>query len=151
MIEVVLPPMISGTRCSRPVAKMPTGGAGRTHPSVFGPLPAPASRSAVSSSPVEQERRYRSVSLEGALSFSATSSPARSTCAIVAEARSNPSAPLSPIARWNKPFESGEAMSARTSMEPADWPKMVTLPGSPPNCAILSWTHWSAAIWSRIP
>ena len=32
--------------------------------------------------------------------------------------------------------------------DPADSPKIVTLPGSPPNAAILSFTHWSAATWS---
>src|SRR5579863_1862464 len=54
-------------------------------------------------------------------------------------------APLSPIARWNKPLASGEATSALTDMEPADSPKMVTLPGSPPNAAIFFFTHSSAA------
>ena len=35
--------------------------------------------------------------------------------------------------------------------EPADCPKIVTLPGSPPNVAMLACTHFSAAIWSSRP
>ena len=34
--------------------------------------------------------------------------------------------------------------------EPADSPNIVTLPGSPPNAAISSRTHSSAATWSSI-
>ena len=34
--------------------------------------------------------------------------------------------------------------------EPADSPKTVTLPGSPPNAAISSRTHSSAATWSSM-
>ena len=33
-----------------------------------------------------------------------------------------------------------------TEIAPADSPKIVTLPGSPPNAAMLSLTHSSAAI-----
>ena len=47
-------------------------------------------------------------------------------------------APLSPIARWNRPLESEDAMSALTESDPADSPKIVTLSGSPPNLAMLS-------------
>ena len=34
---------------------------------------------------------------------------------------------------------------------PADSPKIVTSSGSPPNAAMLSRTHSSAATWSRMP
>src|SRR5580704_13442247 len=54
-------------------------------------------------------------------------------------------APLSPIARWNRPLARGEATSALTDIEPADSPKMVTLSGSPPNVAMFFLTHSSAA------
>ena len=40
---------------------------------------------------------------------------------------------------------------AVASKEPAEEPNSVTLPGSPPNPAMLSRTHSSAAIWSRTP
>ena len=60
-------------------------------------------------------------------------------------------APLSPMARWNRPCESGDAMSALTAKEPADSPKIVTLPGSPPNAAMFFFTHCSAATWSSRP
>ena len=36
-------------------------------------------------------------------------------------------------------------------MPPADSPAMVTLDGSPPNAAMLSCTHCSAATWSSMP
>ena len=41
--------------------------------------------------------------------------------------------------------------SVPTLMPPADSPKIVTLPGSPPKPAMLSRTHSSAATWSRMP
>ena len=55
------------------------------------------------------------------------------------------------MALWNSPFASGDAWSTQTDHEPADWPKMVTLPGSPPNAATLSRTHSRVAMWSRMP
>jgi hypothetical protein len=60
-------------------------------------------------------------------------------------------ASLSAITRRNNPFDSGDVISTLTSNDPPDSPKMVTLLGSPPNLAMLSRTHLSAAIWSRIP
>jgi hypothetical protein len=45
-------------------------------------------------------------------------------------------------------------MSSEASMAPADWPKIVTFPGSPRNRAMLSRTQWRAAIcpgWSSCP
>src|SRR5262245_53248458 len=55
--------------------------------------------------------------------------------------------PLSLIARWNSPAPplAGDATCRQVSSEPADSPNSVTLPGSPPNCAMLSWTHCSAS------
>ena len=58
--------------------------------------------------------------------------------------------PLSQIARSKSPFASGEATSALTDAEPADSPKIVTFPGLPPKAAILRFTHFRAAIWSRM-
>ena len=49
------------------------------------------------------------------------------------------------------PRASGEAIRALTANEPADSPKIVTLPGSPPKAAMLSCTHRSAATWSSRP
>ncbi len=50
------------------------------------------------------------------------------------------------MALWNRPFDNGEAISMLTANEPADSPKIVTLPGSPPNAATFFCTHCSAAI-----
>jgi hypothetical protein len=77
--------------------------------------------------------------------------PASSARARVGGAWGETIGPLSPITRWNSPFASGEVASSDASIAPADWPKSVTLPGSPPNAATLSRTQRSAAIWSRIP
>ena len=53
------------------------------------------------------------------------------------------------MALWKSPRASGEATRVFTEPPPADSPKMVTLSGSPPKAAMLSRTHFSAAIWSR--
>ena len=39
----------------------------------------------------------------------------------------------------------------QTFPPPPDWPMMVTLSGSPPKLAMLSFTHWRAATQSSIP
>ena len=52
------------------------------------------------------------------------------------------------MARWKSPAAGGEAMRALTANDPADSPKIVTLPGSPPNAAMFRFTHCSAASWS---
>jgi hypothetical protein len=60
-------------------------------------------------------------------------------------------APLSPMTPANTPLASGEAISALAASEPADSPAIVTLPGSPPNAAMLRLTHESAATRSSRP
>ena len=55
------------------------------------------------------------------------------------------------MALWKSPRASGEATRVFTEPPPADSPKIVTFPGSPPKAATLSLTHRSAAIWSRVP
>ena len=59
--------------------------------------------------------------------------------------------PLEPMAWAMRPRLRGEAMSALTEIEPADSPMMVMREGSPPKAAMLSFTHWMAATWSRKP
>ena len=60
-------------------------------------------------------------------------------------------APLCSMALWNRPFAAGVAMSVRTFAPPPDCPNTVTLFGSPPNAAMFSRTHSSAATMSMIP
>jgi hypothetical protein len=55
------------------------------------------------------------------------------------------------MAWLKRPFASGEVMSTAIDTAPADSPNTVTRSGSPPNAAILSFTHSSAAIWSSKP
>ena len=54
-------------------------------------------------------------------------------------------APLSPIAPAIRPFDSGDAISALTEIDPADSPAIVTFFGSPPNAAMFARTQRSAA------
>jgi len=61
------------------------------------------------------------------------------------------SAPLCTIARLNSPCAAGMAISELTLPPPPDWPKMVTLPESPPKAPALSRTHSSAATISSMP
>ena len=60
-------------------------------------------------------------------------------------------APLWGMARLEQARAAGAARSTPTLIAPADSPKIVTWSGSPPNAAMLSRTHSSAAIWSRMP
>jgi hypothetical protein len=55
------------------------------------------------------------------------------------------------MARWNSPDAAGTAINVATLLAPADTPPIVTCRGSPPNAAMLSRTHRSAAIWSSTP
>ena len=59
--------------------------------------------------------------------------------------------PLMMMALWNSPLADGMLSSVPTFPPPPDSPKMVTLPGSPPNSAMLSLTHCSAATTSSMP
>jgi hypothetical protein len=55
------------------------------------------------------------------------------------------------MAWLNRPWASGIDSSEVTLMPPADSPATVTRAGSPPNLAMLSCTHRSAASWSSKP
>ena len=45
------------------------------------------------------------------------------------------------MALWKSPAASGEAQMMQTDSDPADSPKIVICEGSPPNAAMLSFTH----------
>src|SRR5262249_52842289 len=45
----------------------------------------------------------------------------------------------------------GEAINAYGAPAADEKPVSVTFPGSPPKIVMLSWTHWSARIWSQSP
>ena len=81
--------------------------------------------------------------------LAAKASPAASASASDSCVSAN--APLCTIARWKSPREPGETRWASTDRPPADWPAIVTLCGSPPNCAMLRCTQRSAACWSIKP
>ena len=70
--------------------------------------------------------------------------------AVLKEALGTPGSPTS--SRWNSPWPcAGAASSVDTFPPPPDWPKIMTLPGSPAEAAMLSFTHCSAATRSAIP
>nr|WP_240001538.1 MULTISPECIES: hypothetical protein [unclassified Streptomyces] len=81
------------------------------------------------------------------------SSAIRSSASAVAVVRSKilDVLPLWRIALRNRPVAAGAASSAPIEKAPADWPARVTLPGSPPNAAMLSPTQRRAAVWSWRP
>ncbi len=60
-------------------------------------------------------------------------------------------APLWRMARRNSPSARGMESSVPMLIAPADWPKTVTLAGSPPKAAMFSCTHSRAATWSSRP
>ena len=60
-------------------------------------------------------------------------------------------APLSMTARWKSPLADGMVSSVDTFRPPPDCPKIITVPGSPPNSAMLSRTHSSARTMSSMP
>ena len=60
-------------------------------------------------------------------------------------------APLRTTALWKRPFAEGIAVRVHTLAPPPDCPMIVTLPGSPPNAAMLSRTHSRAATMSSMP
>ena len=55
------------------------------------------------------------------------------------------------IALWNRSLLAGLRVWAETLLAPTDSPNIVILSGSPPNEAMLSLTHWIAALWSQSP
>ena len=55
-------------------------------------------------------------------------------------------APLSPIAAANKFLDNGVAIWAKTEIDPADSPAMVTLDGSPPKAKMFLLTQRNAAV-----
>ena len=59
--------------------------------------------------------------------------------------------PLCTTPLWNRPSAAGVCISVQTFMPPPDWPNSVTLSGSPPKPAMLSWIHCSAATISALP
>ena len=67
----------------------------------------------------------------------------RSACArvVIGPMPSPIHAPLSLIARWKRPFATGEPTRPPTMAAPADSPKIVTLFGSPPNAAMFALTQ----------
>ena len=137
----------SGGRAARAAARAPRSVAGRS--SVGG---VPASSSARGGS----ARRHAS---------SAASLPSAVALHPAVAARSRPQACASPIgwkkagksqrpdsrmARWKRPRDAGAARCQHTLIAPADSPKSVIAPGSPPKARALSRAQRSASRWSRV-
>ena len=91
-----------------------------------------------------------------AMSSSAEGSPNwwRNSAAIVAPSSGSKvwwAAPLSAMARWNRPSVAGMASMLQTLNAPADSPPMVIRSGSPPKADTFSCTQARAATWSSVP
>ena len=94
------------------------------------------------------------IACRAAMSPGLTSSAFRSRSVVRAEsafvATVSPG-PLSIAALWNSPAAEGMARRLETFWPPPDWPKIMTLSGSPPKAAMLSCTHCSASTKSCMP
>jgi hypothetical protein len=53
--------------------------------------------------------------------------------------------------RWKRCCAAGIVSSRSTASPPADWPAIVTRPGSPPNAAMFCWAHSRASSQSSTP
>lgn len=154
-------PMTSGTGAATPSRKALTRSRGTVSPSMLtayigAPVSAScssASRMAAAASRSLGDASARAVARDSA---SAASGASSSTSRFAARAWSageadRPGAGDCAIARRKSPRAAGMVISESTDVPPADSPKIVTFSGSPPNAAMLSRTHRSAAIWSKSP
>ena len=159
-------PVISGTACCRPARYIASGSSGMTQPSTLGAqtlpvrmngLPASALDAASTSAALAARMAASASSVFPAIpSAAATRRPCDSAAsqprAASASGRSQPLIQLLwAMAPWNSPSACGTSMTDMTAPPPADSPKIVTRPGSPPNVAMLSRTHSSAATMSSRP
>ena len=74
-----------------------------------------------------------------------------SSLGVQVETKSSFTTPDMTIILWNRPSASGICPSTVTFIPPPDWPKMVTLSGSPPKQAMLSRTQRRASTRSAMP
>ncbi len=131
-----------------PAVKAWSTGSGTTLPSIMGLAP-PELIVAEPSTVLAGTARKAAGSSEVTPQPLAAAAPAAS--AVLKSAKSLRPAPDSTIALWNRPRALGDSIRKFTAMPPADSPKMVTLPGSPPKPAMLAFTHFRAAIMSMTP
>ena len=156
-------PSTSGLSAPTPARSESRVGRVMRSPSIIGPQGSPSSRRA----------RTPAIGLppSAAVAFSCSSSrrssgtdanPARvgATPARLASraekvrarsADTSASAPDSAHTAWNRCWAAGIPSSVSTAPPPADCPAIVTRDGSPPNAAMFSRTHSSAASQSRTP
>src|ERR1700683_45117 len=141
-------PTMMGTWADSGEATGSNGLVGRIFPSTAGPnASSPAFAPAVFNSAVDS---LRNLSISTDLRLRSASNLSRLAVAS-AMVPSRTAAPLSIIPLWNNPLADGMADKALTFAPPPDCPKMVTLLGSPPNWAMLSFTQCSAWTMSSMP
>ena len=152
-----LVPMISGTSTARPPSNASSGDSGSRSPSTTGAVGIVPGWSPMLSRRMRRgaEQLVRGGGREAPRAGRRRRPGRETNPAAQPRARSwpntMPGAELSAMARWNRPRAAGVAISVVTEIAPADSPKIVTCPGSPPKAAMLSRTHSRAAIWSRSP
>ena len=142
-------PCSSGTCRYRPVSNARNGDSGSVKPPETGPQDSPPDGSAFRIAATGLVR-MQAAAVAGLVHprLLASAVPCRSAAWLVGVGKMQP---LSAIAWENRPRAVGEAMFAQTLAPPADSPKIVTLPGSPPNANALFCTQRIAACWSIRP
>ena len=148
-------PFMIGMWLNLPVVHAVSPGIGSTFPSTIRPFTYGPFPDAVPCS----DRIFCTLSLRrhaAAAPFTSSPQPAASAnleprCSANSRGATVRNGPLSKIARWNSPALAGDMTRAAVLVDPADWPPTVTLPGSPPNAAMLRCTQRSAACWSISP
>ena len=125
------------------------GLSGSVSPPATGPQDSPADGSAFRIAPAGLVRMH-AAAVAGLVqpSLRARAAPCCSAARLVWAGKMHP---LSAIAWENRPSAVGEARFAHTLAPPADSPKIVTLPGAPPNANALLCTQRIAACWSISP
>ena len=142
-------PCNSGTCRYRPASNALSGDSGSVTPPATGPQDSPDDGSAVKIWAVVLVRMHAAaVAALVQPRLLARAVPCRSAARLLGVGKMHP---LSAIAWENRPNAVGEAMFAQTLAPPADSPKIVTLPGSPPNANALPCTQRIAACWSIRP
>ena len=158
-------PVSSRTSLEAPPARAASGSAGRTSPSTVGlngsrlraSWPHRAGSGAVWTSSVSAPAACETRSAGWPAMASRLAGTPRASARYWATRRLSSGAsvcapaPLWVIACWNSPLATGMASRVVMLMAPADSPATVTRPGSPPNAAMFSRTHRSAATWSSSP
>ena len=145
VISSLVVPIIVGTAPDPP--RTPSiGGRGSTEPSTTGMNGSSMRATAASAFPCASSNTSVGTASSSASVVAPTSaSTVRAIAVACSRECTNEPPPDCTMAWWNRPCAAGNASRVPTLIPPADSPKIVTRPGSPPNAAMLSRTHSRAS------